>query len=136
MKKLANSTSMRCSNDKTENFQDAIILEKYDIVTCKMTETLAYINLVRFIIINKIHLLHDKRGLDLESIVAHMICNLEQTAEYVRLVGLSATLPNYEDVVLKLCLVLLEIVMKPFTGWVMLTRMLVSEFAVVNEVSV
>ena len=72
----------------------------------------------------------------MESIVAHTICNLEQTAEHVRLVGLPATLPNYEDVALKSCLVLLEIVTKPFTGWVILTRMLVSEFAVVNGVSV
>lgn len=118
-----------------------IILEKYDVLTCKMTKT-SYINLVRFIIINEIHLLHDEWGPNLESIIARIICNLEQTAEYyyVRLVGFSATfkLPNYEDVVLKSCLVLLEIVTKPFwvTGWVILTCMLVLEFAVVNKVGV
>ena len=71
--------------------------EKYDVVTRKMTET-SYINLVRLIIIDEIHLLHDERGPVLESIVARTIRHLEQTAEYVRLVGLSATLPNYEDV--------------------------------------
>ena len=47
-----------------------------------MTET-SYINLVRLIIINEIHLLHDERGPILDSIVACMI-HLEQTAEYVR----------------------------------------------------
>jgi len=71
--------------------------EKYDVVTRKMTET-SYINLVRLIIIDEIHLLHDERGPVLESVVARTIRHLEQTAEYVRLVGLSATLPNYEDV--------------------------------------
>ena len=71
--------------------------EKYDVITRKMTET-SYINLVRLIIIDEIHLLHDERGPVLESIVARTIRHLEQTAEYVRLVGLSATLPNYEDV--------------------------------------
>ena len=71
--------------------------EKYDVITRKMTET-SYINLVRLIIIDEIHLLHDERGPVLESVVARTIRHLEQTAEYVRLVGLSATLPNYEDV--------------------------------------
>ena len=71
--------------------------EKYDVVTRKMTQT-SYINLVRLIIIDEIHLLHDERGPVLESIVVRTIRHLEQTAEYVRLVGLSATLPNHEDV--------------------------------------
>ena len=71
--------------------------EKCDVVTHKMTET-SYINLVRLIIIDEIHLLHDERGPVLESIVARTIRHLEQSAEYVTLVGLSATLPNYEDV--------------------------------------
>ncbi|KIY72493.1 putative RNA helicase [Cylindrobasidium torrendii FP15055 ss-10] len=71
--------------------------EKYDVVTRKNTET-SYFNLVRLIIIDEIHLLHDDRGPVLESIVARTIRRMEQTNEYVRLVGLSATLPNYQDV--------------------------------------
>ncbi|KAF9003722.1 Sec63-domain-containing protein [Hymenopellis radicata] len=71
--------------------------EKYDVVTRKSTDT-SYFNLVRLIIIDEIHLLHDDRGPVLESIVARTIRRMEQTNEYVRLVGLSATLPNYQDV--------------------------------------
>ncbi|TFK49242.1 putative RNA helicase [Heliocybe sulcata] len=71
--------------------------EKYDVITRKSSDT-SYTNLVRLIIIDEIHLLHDERGPVLESIVARTIRRMEQTGEYVRLVGLSATLPNYQDV--------------------------------------
>lgn len=47
---------------------------------------------------DEIHLLHDDRGPVLESLVARSIRNIEMSQEDVRLVGLSATLPNYEDV--------------------------------------
>lgn len=43
-------------------------------------------------------MLHDERGPVLESLVARTIRNVETTQEEVRLVGLSATLPNYADV--------------------------------------
>ncbi|KAF2869324.1 Sec63 Brl domain-containing protein [Massariosphaeria phaeospora] len=71
--------------------------EKYDVITRKATDT-SYINLVRLICIDEIHLLHDDRGPVLESIVSRTIRRTEQTGEPVRLVGLSATLPNYKDV--------------------------------------
>uniref|UniRef100_A0A8C1MDB2 BRR2 homolog n=1 Tax=Cyprinus carpio TaxID=7962 RepID=A0A8C1MDB2_CYPCA len=47
---------------------------------------------------DEIHLLHDDRGPVLESLIARTIRNVELTQEDVRLIGLSATLPNYEDV--------------------------------------
>lgn len=53
---------------------------------------------VKLIIIDEIHLLHDDRGPVLESIVARTVRQIEQTQEMIRLVGLSATLPNFEDV--------------------------------------
>ncbi|KAG2152619.1 P-loop containing nucleoside triphosphate hydrolase protein [Suillus bovinus] len=71
--------------------------EKWDVITRKSTDT-SYTNLVRLMIIDEIHLLHDERGPVLESVVARTIRRMEQTGEYVRLVGLSATLPNYQDV--------------------------------------
>ncbi|KAK9472497.1 Sec63 Brl domain-containing protein [Dipodascopsis tothii] len=71
--------------------------EKWDIVTRKATDT-SYTNLVRLIIIDEIHLLHDERGPVLESIVSRTFRRMETTGEPVRLVGLSATLPNYVDV--------------------------------------
>lgn len=71
--------------------------EKWDVITRKSTD-MSYTNLVRLMIIDEIHLLHDERGPVLESIVARTIRRMQQTGEYVRLVGLSATLPNYQDV--------------------------------------
>lgn len=71
--------------------------EKWDIITRKGGEK-TYTQLVRLVIIDEIHLLHDERGPILESIVARTVRNIETTQEEVRLVGLSATLPNYLDV--------------------------------------
>lgn len=47
---------------------------------------------------DEIHLLHDDRGPVLESIISRTIRQVEATQEMIRIVGLSATLPNYEDV--------------------------------------
>lgn len=71
--------------------------EKWDVITRKATD-MSYTNLVRLIVIDEIHLLHDDRGPVLESIVSRTIRKIEQTCDPVRLVGLSATLPNYRDV--------------------------------------
>lgn len=73
--------------------------EKWDIVTRKSGDR-TYTQLVRLLIIDEIHLLHDNRGPVLESIVARTVRQIETTKEHIRLVGLSATLPNYEDVAL------------------------------------
>uniref|UniRef100_A0A0E0P155 RNA helicase n=1 Tax=Oryza rufipogon TaxID=4529 RepID=A0A0E0P155_ORYRU len=64
--------------------------EKWDIVTRKSGDRI-YTQMVKLLIIDEIHLLHDNRGPVLESIT-------ETTKEHIRLVGLSATLPNYQDV--------------------------------------
>ncbi|ULU08307.1 hypothetical protein L3Y34_019456 [Caenorhabditis briggsae] len=71
--------------------------EKYDVVTRKGGER-AYNQMVRLLIIDEIHLLHDDRGPVLESIVVRTIRQMEQNHDECRLVGLSATLPNYQDV--------------------------------------
>jgi pre-mRNA-splicing helicase BRR2 len=71
--------------------------EKWDVITRKNTDT-SYTNLVHLLIIDEIHLLYDERGSALESVVARTIRRKEQTSEYVHLVGLLATLPNYQDV--------------------------------------
>lgn len=71
--------------------------EKWDVITRKSSD-LSYTNLTRLIIIDEIHLLHDERGPVLESIISRTLRQVEYTNDPVRLVGLSATLPNYEDV--------------------------------------
>lgn len=71
--------------------------EKWDVITRK-TGDRAYTQLVRLVILDEVHLLHDERGPVLEALVARTLRQVETTQEMVRLVGLSATLPNYEDV--------------------------------------
>ena len=71
--------------------------EKWDIITRKSGDR-TYTQLVRLLIIDEIHLLHDTRGPVLESIVARTVRQVEQTQEMTRVVGPSATLPNFEDV--------------------------------------
>ncbi|KAL5221729.1 hypothetical protein ABZP36_026442 [Zizania latifolia] len=71
--------------------------EKWDIVTRKSGDR-TYTQMVKLLIIDEIHLLHDNRGPVLESIVSRTVRQIETTKEHIRLVGLSATLPNYEDV--------------------------------------
>ena len=71
--------------------------EKWDVITRKATDS-SYTRLVRLVIIDEIHLLHDDRGPVLESIVSRTIRKIEQTGDPVRIIGLSATLPNYRDV--------------------------------------
>ncbi|RQM21724.1 hypothetical protein B5M09_001509 [Aphanomyces astaci] len=86
---------------RDELFKTQIIVttpEKWDIITRKSGDDRTYTQLVRLMIIDEIHLLHDTRGPVLEALVARTIRQVESTQQMVRLVGLSATLPNYEDV--------------------------------------
>ncbi|XP_065217022.1 U5 small nuclear ribonucleoprotein 200 kDa helicase [Planococcus citri] len=71
--------------------------EKWDIITRKGGEK-TFTQLVRLMIIDEIHLLHDERGPVLEALIARTMRNIEATRDNVRIVGLSATLPNYKDV--------------------------------------
>lgn len=67
--------------------------EKFDVITRK------YFSFrVVLLIIDEVHLLNSDRGAVLESIVARALRTVELAQETIRIVGLSATLPNYKDV--------------------------------------
>ncbi|KAF9306760.1 hypothetical protein BGZ74_003618 [Mortierella antarctica] len=72
--------------------------EKWDVVTRKSTGDAELAQKVRLLIIDEVHLLHDERGAVLESIVARTLRQVETSQSMIRIVGLSATLPNYVDV--------------------------------------
>jgi activating signal cointegrator complex subunit 3 len=55
-------------------------------------------NAVNCLIIDEIHLLNDERGLVLECLVARALTTGLKMQKPIRIVGLSATLPNYMDV--------------------------------------
>lgn len=71
--------------------------EKWDVVTRKGGDG-SLASMVSLIIIDEVHLLADERGAVLETLVARSHRQVEQSQKMVRLVALSATLPNYEDV--------------------------------------
>ncbi|XP_074644659.1 activating signal cointegrator 1 complex subunit 3-like [Tubulanus polymorphus] len=72
--------------------------EKWDVVTRKTTGDVALSQLVKLLIIDEVHLLHDDRGAVIESLVARTLRQVESSQSMIRIVGLSATLPNYLDV--------------------------------------
>nr|XP_022293850.1 activating signal cointegrator 1 complex subunit 3-like [Crassostrea virginica] len=72
--------------------------EKWDVVTRKSTGDVALTQLVKLLIIDEVHLLHDDRGAVIESLVARTIRQVESSQSMIRILGLSATLPNYIDV--------------------------------------
>lgn len=86
---------------KKEIIQTQIIVttpEKWDVVTRKSTGDTELVQKVRLLIIDEVHMLHDERGAVLESLVARTERQVESTQSLIRIVGLSATLPNYIDV--------------------------------------
>ena len=78
--------------------------EKYDIITRKSGQNI-FKEKVKLIIFDEIHLLHDIRGPILENIISRLMLGKLSKNKYdsinnsnIRLIGLSATLPNYYDV--------------------------------------
>jgi activating signal cointegrator complex subunit 3 len=53
---------------------------------------------VKLLIIDEVHLLHEDRGPVIEVLIARTLRQVESTQSMIRIVGLSATLPNYLDV--------------------------------------
>ncbi|OMJ18663.1 putative helicase mug81, partial [Smittium culicis] len=73
--------------------------EKWDVITRKpISNSAELVGLVRLLIIDEVHLLQDDRGPVLESIIARTMRLVESSQSMIRIVGLSATLPNYVDV--------------------------------------
>lgn len=72
--------------------------EKWDVVTRKSgTDENALGNQCGLLIIDEVHLLADERGAVIESVVSRLHRLVESRQRLVRIVGLSATLPNYKD---------------------------------------
>lgn len=72
--------------------------EKWDVVTRKSTGDNELVQKVKLLIIDEVHLLHEDRGAVIESLVARTLRQVESTQSLIRVVGLSATLPNFVDV--------------------------------------
>ncbi|KND03788.1 uncharacterized protein SPPG_01244 [Spizellomyces punctatus DAOM BR117] len=72
--------------------------EKWDVVTRKSVGDTELAQKVRLLIIDEVHLLHEDRGAVIESIVARTLRQVESSQSMIRIIGLSATLPNYLDV--------------------------------------
>ncbi|KAF3901879.1 hypothetical protein ABW21_db0200647 [Orbilia brochopaga] len=86
---------------KAEILRTQIIVttpEKWDVVTRKSTGDNELVSKVRLLIIDEVHMLHDERGPVIETLVARTQRQVEATQSMIRIVGLSATLPNYVDV--------------------------------------
>uniref|UniRef100_T1L4H7 Activating signal cointegrator 1 complex subunit 3 n=1 Tax=Tetranychus urticae TaxID=32264 RepID=T1L4H7_TETUR len=72
--------------------------EKWDVVTRKPKGEVELMKLVKLLVIDEVHLLQSDRGPVVEALVARTLRHVESTQSMIRIVGLSATLPNYVDV--------------------------------------
>ncbi|CAK0786311.1 hypothetical protein CVIRNUC_009524 [Coccomyxa viridis] len=71
--------------------------EKWDVITRKGGDV-AVAQAVKLLIIDEVHLLNDERGPVIETLIARTQRQVEASQSMIRVVGLSATLPNYKDV--------------------------------------
>lgn len=68
--------------------------EKWDSITRKWQDHVKLVQMVKLFLIDEVHILKDPRGATLEAIVSRM----KKLSADVRLVALSATIPNSQDV--------------------------------------
>ncbi len=93
-----NTGDVQLSRSEVEEANLIVVTpEKWDVVTRKGGDG-TLVALVSLLIIDEVHLLAEDRGAVIESIVARTHRHVEIAQRPVRVVGLSATLPNYEDV--------------------------------------
>eukprot|EP00850_Spirogloea_muscicola_P017869 SM000157S02099 [mRNA] locus=s157:242304:257751:- [translate_table: standard] len=89
---------MQLSKRELEETQMIITTpEKWDVITRKSSDV-ALASLVRLLIVDEVHLLNDDRGPVIETLVARTLRQVESSQSMIRIVGLSATLPNYKEV--------------------------------------
>ncbi|KAJ6868687.1 DExH-box ATP-dependent RNA helicase DExH14 isoform X2, partial [Populus alba x Populus x berolinensis] len=89
---------MQLSKSELEETQMIVTTpEKWDVITRKNSD-MSLSMLVKLLIIDEVHLLNDDRGPVIEALVARTLRQVESTQTMIRIVGLSATLPNYLEV--------------------------------------
>ena len=71
--------------------------EKWDIITRKVG-AMTLLEKIGLMIVDEVHLLDDDRGPVLEAIVARAKRTIQVTRHELRIIGLSATMPNYQDI--------------------------------------
>ena len=97
VKELTGDTQLsKTEIDKTHML--VVTPEKWDVITRKAGGDGTLVSKVKLLILDEVHLLADDRGAVIETLVARTLRQIETTQRRVRIVGLSATLPNYKDV--------------------------------------
>lgn len=86
---------------KSEIMETQVIVttpEKWDVVTRKANGDNSLVSKVKLLIVDEVHLLHEDRGSVIETLVARTLRQVESSQSMIRIIGLSATLPNFMDV--------------------------------------
>ncbi|SCU86661.1 LANO_0C08768g1_1 [Lachancea nothofagi CBS 11611] len=86
---------------KAEILETQVIVttpEKWDVVTRKANGDNDLVSKIKLLIIDEVHLLHEERGSVVETLVARTLRQVERSQSMIRILGLSATLPNFIDV--------------------------------------
>lgn len=96
---IAKTGDMQLTKTEISATQMLIVTpEKFDVVGRKSMGDTELMQKVRLLIIDEVHLLNEDRGSVIETIVARTQRLVESSQTMIRIVGLSATLPNYIDV--------------------------------------
>ena len=89
---------MQLSKKELEETQMIVTTpEKWDVITRKGGEV-SVASSLKLLIVDEVHLLNDERGPVIETLIARTHRQVETTQSMIRIVGLSATLPNPQDV--------------------------------------
>ncbi|SCU79563.1 LADA_0B01552g1_1 [Lachancea dasiensis] len=86
---------------KAEILETQVIVttpEKWDVVTRKANGDNDLVSKIKLLIIDEVHLLHEERGSVVETLIARTLRQVERSQSMIRILGLSATLPNFIDV--------------------------------------
>ena len=90
---------MQLTKDEISTSQMLVLTpEKFDVIGRKSIGDTELVQKIRLLIMDEVHLLNEDRGSVIETIVARTQRLVESSQKLIRIVGLSATLPNYLDV--------------------------------------
>eukprot|EP00924_Labyrinthula_sp_SR-Ha-C_P002989 augustus_masked-scaffold_58-processed-gene-0.6-mRNA-1 protein AED:0.04 eAED:0.07 QI:0/-1/0/1/-1/1/1/0/2254 len=92
------SGDVNLTRNEIENTQVIITTpEKFDVITRKPNSADIF-EKIKLVIFDEIHILHNERGAVLETLICRIFNYEKLRSLRIRLLGLSATLPNYQDV--------------------------------------
>ena len=94
---LTGDTELKMMNETTKAHIVLTTPEKWDAFTRRWKEHKKFIQRIKLLLIDEVHLLNTDRGHILEAIIARMLSISNLIGQAIRIIAQSATIPNIED---------------------------------------